>query len=515
VNARRAAHAPVWALAAAVIGSSMSFIDGTAVNVALPIVQRDLGASAASVQWVVESYSLFLSALILIGGSLGDRFGRRRVYALGIALFALASFACGFAPNVDFLIAARAVQGVGGALATPGSLALISAAYDGEARGRAIGTWSGFSAVMSALGPVIGGWLVQIGSWRAVFFINVPLAAVVLAMLALRVDETRDPAASKTIDVPGVLLATLGLGALVFGLIRLQSGAPDATGIAAAAFGALALVAFVVVELRVPHPMIHPELFASRAFSAANLYTFLLYAALGGSLYFVPFDLINVQGYPPAAAGAALLPFVAVVSTLSRFSGGLTVRLGARLPLAAGGVLAAAGFATFGAAGVGHPYWSTFFPGAVLLGLGGAAFVAPLTTTVMGAVDVTHAGIASGINNAIARAAGLVAIAALGIVLAHESQGSLAANLARARTSPAAVASVRAGGADVVAGRVPASVPANARAAVGTAIRAAFASGFRTAMLASAALSLAASGIALAGFPSRRSRPFGTAPSSR
>lgn len=515
MSERRAGHAPAWSLAAAVIGSSMSFIDGTAVNVALPVLQRDLGASAASVQWVVESYSLFLSALILIGGSLGDRFGRRRVYAIGIALFAVASFACGFAPNVACLIAARAVQGVGGALATPGSLALISAAYDGEARGRAIGTWSGFSAVMSALGPVIGGWLVQIGSWRAVFFINIPLAAVVLAMLALRVDESRDPEAAKTIDVPGALLATFGLGALVYGLIRLQAGTPDGPGIVAAAVGALALAAFVVVELRVTHPMIHPELFASRAFSAANLYTFLLYGALGGSLYFIPFDLIDVQGYPPAAAGAALLPFVAIVSTLSRFSGGLTVRLGPRLPLAAGGVLAAAGFATFGAAGVGRPYWSTFFPGAILLGLGGAAFVAPLTTTVMGAVAVTHAGIASGINNAIARTAGLVAIAALGIVLASQFAGSLDANLARAHADPAAIASVRAGGADVVAGRVPPGVPKNVRAVVAGAIRAAFASGFRTAMLASAGLSLAASGIALAGFPSRRSRPFGTAPSSR
>ena len=512
----RARYAPAWALAAAIVGSSMSFIDGSAVNVALPILQRDLGATAAGVQWVVEGYSLFLSALILIGGSLGDIFGRRRVYALGIALFAVASVACGFAPSIDVLIAARCLQGVGGALATPGSLALISATYDGEARGRAIGTWSGFSAIMSALGPVIGGWLVQAGSWRAVFFINVPLAAGVLAVLAFRVGESNDPSASRRVDVRGAVLATAGLGALVYGLIRLQGGAFDALGFAAAVAGAVALVAFVLLESRTAHPMIRLDLFASRAFSAANLYTFLLYAALGGSLYFLPFDLINVQGYPPAAAGAALLPFVAIVFVCSRFSGGLTARVGARIPLVAGGVLAAAGFAIFGSAGVGHTYWTTFFPGAVVLGLGGAAFVAPLTTTVMGAVDETHAGVASGVNNAISRAAGLLAIAVLGIALANQFQATLAKDMARVTVGAAARAAVRDGRAFVVAGRVPPDVPAADRATVGRAIKGAFASGFRTTMLAAAALSLAASLVALLGFPAGRNpRPFDPKATSR
>jgi len=486
-----------WALVAAVIGSSMSFIDGTAVNVALPILQRDLAASSASVQWVVEGYSLFLSALILIGGSLGDLFGRRLIYGGGIALFALASIGCAFAPTVDFLIFARCVQGIGGALATPGSLALISANFSGEARGRAIGTWSAFSTITSVIGPVLGGWLVQLGSWRWVFIINVPLAAIVLAILLLRVGESRDESASKRIDVLGVVFATVGLGALVFGLIRLQGGTLDPFGALAVALGIAALVAFVIAERRQAQPMVRLDLFASRRFSAANLYTFLLYAALGGSLYFVPFDLINVQRYSPAAAGAALLPMIAIMFTLARFSGGLVARIGPRLPLALGAVLAAGGFTIFAFAGLGHSYWTTFFPGAVVLGFGGAAFVAPLTTTVMDAVDTSHAGIASGINNAVSRTAGLIAIAALGIALANDFEASLARGMRAAHVAPATLAVVRRERAQIVAGQVPAAVAAGDRETVGRLIRGAYADGFRIAMLVSALLALLAAPIAL------------------
>jgi EmrB/QacA subfamily drug resistance transporter len=414
----KAAPASVWALAAAVVGSGMSFIDGTAVNVALPILQHDLGASAESVAWVVEGYTLFLSALMLIGGSLGDRFGRRRMYAIGIALFALASAACGLAATVDALIVARCVQGIGGALATPGSLALIAASYEGAARGRAIGTWSGASAVLSALGPVLGGTLVQAGSWRYVFLINVPLAAVVLAVLAFRVRESRDSSAVGGIDVTGAVLVTFGLGSLVYGLIRLQR-VSDAPGIAAVVAGTGALAAFVAIERRSAHPMVSLALFRSRTFTVANLYTFLLYATLGGGLYFIPFDLIDARGYAPAFAGAALLPFVAIVFPLSRFSGGLVARIGPRIPLAAGAALVGAAFVVFALAPRDAPYWTSFFPGAVLLGFGGAAFVAPLTTTVMSAIESSHAGMASGINNAVSRTAGLVAIACLGIAFAH------------------------------------------------------------------------------------------------
>lgn len=476
----------------------MSFIDGTAVNVALPVLQRDLQASAASVQWVVEGYSLFLAALILIGGSLGDLFGRRLVFGGGIALFALASLACAVAPNVDVLIGARCVQGAGGALAMPGSLALVSASYPAAERGRAIGTWSGFSAITSAIGPVLGGALVQWGSWRLIFLINVPLAAAVLAVLYFGVDESRDPSASRSVDVVGASLATFGLGSLVYGLIRLQAGSLEASGVTAVLFGLALLAAFVVVERREAHPMVRLDLFGSRCFSLANAYTFLLYAALGGSLYFIPFDLIDVQGYPPSLAGAALLPMVLIVFALSRFSGGLVVRIGARVPLVLGASLAALGFGIFAAAGIGHSYWLTFFPASLALGLGAACFAAPLTTTVMGAVDASHAGVASGINNAVARTAGLVAIAALGIGLAHVFSGSLARELARERSSPAVRAAVARDRAEIVAGQVPADIGnAGERASVGHAIRQAYARGFAVAMLASGLLALLAALLAL------------------
>jgi hypothetical protein len=362
---------------------------------------------------------------------------------------------------------------------------------------------------------VIGGWLVQAGSWRAVFFINVPLAAAVLAILVFRVAESRDASASRRIDVRGAAVATLGLGSLVYGLIRLQDG-PGLAASAATVLGVSALVAFVVLEGRTAEPMMRLDLFASRTFSTANLYTFLLYAALGGSFYFVPFDLIDVQGYAPAAAGAALLPFVAIVFALSRFSGGLVARAGPRVPLIVGGVLTAAGFATFASAGVGRPYWVTFFPGAILLGFGGAAFIAPLTTTVMGAVASSHAGIASGINNAIARAAGLIAIAALGIALARHFDASLSVALAGARVAPATTRALDSARAQVVAGSVPPGVRSADRPLVARAIREAFAGGFRDAMLASAGLALLAALVAGGGFRrAGRARACDAVPSSR
>lgn len=508
----RPAPAPAratWALVAAILGSSMSFIDGSAVNVALPIVQRDLHASAASGQWVVESYGLFLSALILIGGSLGDIFGRRSIFGSGIAIFAAASVICALAPTIEILVVGRSLQGIGGALATPGSLAIIAANFPAESRGRAIGTWSGASGITAALGPVLGGALVQLGSWRWVFLINIPLALVVLAILWLRVDESRDDTASRSVDVAGGCFATLGLGALVYGLIGLQGGMPRGLAFGAAAGGIAALVLFVVVEARTAHPMVRLAYFRKRRFAAANLYTLLLYAALGGSLFFVPFDLINVQHYPPSLAGAALLPMIAIMFVFARFSGGLVARIGARVPLAVGAVLAALGFTIFAFAGVGGSYWATFFPGAVLLGCGGAAFVAPLTTTVMDSLEPAHAGIASGINNAVSRTAGLIAIAALGIALAAVFDRTLARELARAHVSAATMVSVARERAQIVAGHVPAGIAAGGdRTSVGAAIAIAYADGFRMTMLVSALLALCAVPIAL-------DRSFGRSPSSR
>lgn len=405
-----------WVLIAAILGSAMSFIDSTAVNVSLPVLQRELHATSGQTQWVIEGYALFLSALILLGGALGDLYGRRKVFACGVVLFAAASIACALAGSIEMLIAARCIQGIGGALLTPGSLSLISAAYSGEARGRAIGLWSGFSALTSAAGPIIGGWLTQEFSWRYVFMINIPIAIVVLAVLH-GVPESRDETADQRIDVVGATLATLGLGLLVYGLIAMNSGRITAEALGTTIVGIAVLCAFVLFERRTRDPMVRCDLFASRDFSAANIYTFFLYTAIGGSFYFVPFVLIDVHHYSPTEAGAALLPFIFIMVVASRWSGGLVARIGARKPLILGAIISGFGFLAFALPGSDGSYWTTFFPAATILGCGGALFVAPLTTTVMNSVPVEHSGVASGVNNAVARTAGLIGVALLGVVV--------------------------------------------------------------------------------------------------
>src|SRR5690349_5997651 len=418
-----------WILAATILASSMAFIDGTVVNVALPFLQTNLNATAIGIQWVVEAYALFLSALLLVGGSLGDRYGRRWIFNIGVVVFALASAACGFAANIEQLIVARAVQGIGGALLVPGSLALISSSFNEKERGKAIGTWSGFSAMTTAFGPVLGGWLVEHVSWRAVFFLNVPLAVAVIVISVWRVPETREEDRGS-LDWHGAALATLGLGALVYGLIESpRLGFSNWIVIVTLIGGTLCLALFVWHEARAKNPMVPLRLFRSRDFAGANLLTLLLYAALSATFFFFTLNLIQVQGYSATAAGSALLPFVVIMFSLSRWSGGLINRFGARLPLVVGPVIAATGFALFASPAVSHNYCTSFLPAVIVLGLGMAITVAPLTTTVMDSVGEEQAGTASGINNAVSRTAGLLAIAVFGVVILHTFSHQLTVRL--------------------------------------------------------------------------------------
>lgn len=488
----------LWILIATILGSSMAFIDSSVVNVALPRLQADLNASVGSVQWVVESYALFLGALILVGGSLGDQYGRKRIFALGIVIFALASIWCGLSPNISQLIVARAIQGIGGALLTPGSLSIIRASFDSAQRGKAIGLWSGFASITSALGPLLGGWLVQNASWRWIFFINVPLAAIVLSVLFLRVPESRNEGQVARLDWLGAILTTLGLGALVYGLIESNSlGLGNLLVLGCVLGGLVILAAFVYVEYRNSAPMMPLTLFRSQTFSGANLLTLMLYAALGGMLFFLPFNLIIIHHYPPTAAGAALLPFTVLVFSLSRWSGYLVTRYGPRLQLIIGPTLAGLGFLLFALPGVDGSYWTTFFPAIVVLGLGMSITIAPLTTTVMGAVEDRYAGVASGVNNAVARVAGLLAIAVLGIFVLYAFNISLDSHLNALHVSSGVRHLF-----DVQRGRlanteVPASVSGGLHAALQLAIAESFVTGFRLAMLISAGLAFASALCAL------------------
>jgi EmrB/QacA subfamily drug resistance transporter len=489
-----APHVGVWVLVATILGSSMAFIDGSVVNVALPVIQRDLNATTTDVQWIVEAYSLFLAALILVGGSLGDHFGRRRIFAIGIAVFTLSSIWCGLSPNVLSLIIARAVQGIGAALLVPGSLAIISASFSDEQRGRAIGTWSGFSALTTVVGPVLGGVLVQYASWRWVFFLNIPLAAVVLGVLFWRVPESRDTEAPGRLDWWGTLLVTLGLGALVYGLIEAGSlGFGNTLVLGALAIGIVALLAFLLVEARSSAPMVPLTLFRSHTFSGANLLTLLLYGALSGILFFFPFNLIQVQGYSPTFAGAAFIPFILLMFLLSRWAGGLVHRYGAKLPLVIGPVITAAGFALFAVPDIGNgagSYWTTFFPAVLVMGFGMTITVAPLTTTVMGAVEQRHAGIASGINNAVSRTAGLLAIAVFGIVALSVFNSSLDSHLATLHLSPDVQHLIDVQRIRLAGITIPTNVGSETQVALKRAIDESFVSAFRLVSLICSALAL-------------------------
>jgi EmrB/QacA subfamily drug resistance transporter len=476
----------------------MAFIDGTVANIALPALQREFNATVFDAQWVIESFALFLSALLLVGGAAGDRFGRRRVFAIGVALFTAASVWCGLASSVQELIVARAVQGIGGALLVPGSLAIISASFAEDVRGKAIGTWSGYSSITTALGPLLGGYLIDHLSWRYAFLINLPIGAAVLALTYWRVPESRNPAATAGVDWAGGVLASVALGGVVYAFIESSvKGWGDPAIVSALVVGIAALIAFIFVERRHPVPMLPLQLFRSRNFAAANALTLLLYAPLGGSLFFLPLNLIQVQGYSTTQAGATFLPFVLCMFFLSRWAGGLVNRYGAKPPLVVGPAIAGVGFLVLAVPGIGGSYWVTFFPGVLVLGLGMAITVAPLTTVVMSSCGPAAAGVASGINNAVSRVAGLLAIALLGIVMAHVFNRALEERLASLSLPPETVQVVEKQRDKVGGIELPSDIEPEAPSALQHAIGESFVQGFRVVMILGAALSFGSAGLAL------------------
>ena len=410
-------------LPATILGSSLSFIDGSVVNVALPAMRQSLGADLSTMQWVVNGYMLTLASLILLGGAAGDRYGRRRIFIVGLIGFTAASLACGLAPSAGWLVASRFAQGTAAAFLVPASLAIIGAAYSGEERGRAIGTWAAAGALTTALGPLVGGWLVDTVGWRAIFFINLPFAAGALWLaLKLSVDESTET--ELPLDAGGALLAILGLGLLSYGLIALGAGQNLAGGVSLIlAIPALAL--FLGAEARARTPMMPLSLFRSETFSGANALTVMLYAALSGALFLLPFLLIQVYHYSATAAGAAFLPFPIIMGLGSRWSGGLVERIGAKLPLVIGPAIVAAGFALLALSGGTASYWTGFLPGLTVVGIGMTLSVAPLTTTVLNSAPRDKSGAASGINNAAARTGALVAVAALGLAFGGADAASM------------------------------------------------------------------------------------------
>ena len=497
-----AARDKVWVLVGTILASSIAFIDESVVNIALPAMEKDLGASVAVIQWIVSAYTLCLAALLLIGGATGDRYGRRRAFVAGMTIFAATSLWCGLAGDIAQLLAARAVQGVGAALMIPCSLAIIGATFNEAERGKAIGTWAGVTSLAAAVGPLLGGWIVDHTSWRAIFLIN-PVLAVPTIWIALRhIPESRDPQATGALDWRGAVLSFAGLGLLVFGLIALPSwGWRNLTVIASIAAGVALLIAFVAVEMRSRHPMMPPALFRSPTFSGVNLLTLLLYTALGGAFFFLPFALMQVHGYSATIAGASFLPFTIVMGSLSRWSGGLIDRVGARLPLVIGPAICALAYALFAFAGADSSYAVSFVLPIIVLSLGMVVTVAPLTTAVINAVPPTQTGVASGINNSVSAVASLLAVAIFGAIALGVHDRAL--DRRSAAVAPGITRAVEAARGQFVIEPALAGLQGEERAQAAALLRSSLADGISAAMALAAALALAAGLCAALTIPAR------------
>ncbi len=426
----KSGYTPVqkWTLLSTILASSLVFIDSTALNVALPALQEDLGITGTQLLWVINGYALFLSSLLLVGGSLGDLYGRNRVFLTGLGIFSISSLICGISQTPTQLIAARAFQGIGGALLTPGSLSILSSQFEAKSRGKAIGLWSTFSALTAIFGPVLGGWLAGLGLWRIIFFLNIPLSILVFITMIAKVPESKNHDATK-LDIWGAVLVTLGLAGITYGFIESpKQGFGNPLIISSLLIGGLSLTGFIIVQYYSTHPLMPLNLFKSSTFSGGNLLTLFVYAALGGAMFFLPLNLIQIQGYSEIKAGLAMLPMIICIAALSPFAGKFADRKGVRIPLIIGPVITSVGFYLFSTYGITPgpgAYWNTFFLSFLLLGIGMGITVAPLTTAVMGALPEDNSGIASGVNNTVARAAGVLAIALLGAVALFSFQKSV------------------------------------------------------------------------------------------
>lgn len=486
-----------WVLLVAILGSGMAFIDSTAMNVVVPVLQIELNATIPQVQWIMVAYALFMSSLMLLGGTLGDKYGRKRIFALGVVIFTVSSIWCGLSPSMSQLIVARAFQGVGGALLVPGSLAIITVSFSEENRGRAIGTWSAFTAITTALGPILGGWLAQNISWRLVFFINVPIALIVLGVLYRRVPESKKQNGSGRLDLWGSLLVTIAMGCIVFALIdsnNIGFGHPKV--IIPLIVGGLALVSFILYEGRTSSPMMPLSLFRSKTFSGANFISFLFWAAWSSAIFFIPFNLIQLQGYSAVEAGVAFLPLVIALFLFSRWAGGTVTQYGAKPAIIAGSVLASIGFYLFTLPGIGGSYWTTFFPAVTVLGIGVAIIISPLTTAVMGSVDLEESGVASGINNTVGRIAGLLALAIMGVFVINTFNKSLDTELNRIELPAETREYIDSQRIKMLLIDIPENIELKKRKEIRASIDASFLTSFRLVMMVSAGLVLFGAAVA-------------------